>query len=32
MKRLAYTLAVHVLALWGLLDIVARLVPEGWPI
>lgn len=32
MKRLAYQGVLHALALWGLLDLVARLVPGGWPL
>jgi hypothetical protein len=30
--RTAYQVALHALALWGLLDLVARLMPGGWPL
>jgi hypothetical protein len=32
MSRTLYHAAVHALALWGLLDVVARLLPDGWPL
>lgn len=32
MRGALYTVVVHALALWGLLDLVARLLPGGWPI
>lgn len=31
-RRLAVEIVVCALALWGLLDIIARLLPDGWPI
>lgn len=32
MTKLAATLVIGALSLWGLLDIIARLLPDGWPL
>ena len=32
MKSVLYTVIVHALALWGLLDLVAQAIPGGWPL
>ncbi len=32
MKKLAATIVLYGFALWGVLDLIARLMPEGWPL